>query len=82
MAGMTEEEASALDEEITNADISLKPGTGGIFARQALRRGKISFEIHDPFYSEKNQAELRRRIADVEAGKNLTPHELLEVDDE
>jgi len=34
MARMTEEEASALDDEITNADISLKPGTGGIFTRQ------------------------------------------------
>ena len=34
MARMTEEEARALDEEITNADITLKPGEGGIFARQ------------------------------------------------
>ena len=31
---MTEEEADALDEEITNADITLKPGGGGIFMRQ------------------------------------------------
>ena len=34
MAKMTEEEANALDEEITNADITLKPGKGGIFTRQ------------------------------------------------
>ena len=40
-----------------------------IFVRQALREGKIPFEIYDPFYSEKNQAELSRRIADIEAGK-------------
>jgi DNA-damage-inducible protein J len=40
-----------------------------IFARQSLRQGKIPFEIYDPFYSEKNQAELSRRIADVESGK-------------
>ena len=53
-----------------------------IFARQALRQGKIPFEIHDPFYSEKNQAELNRRIADIEAGKNLTAHELIEIEDE
>jgi hypothetical protein len=31
---MTEEEADALDTEITNADITLKPGKGGIFMRQ------------------------------------------------
>jgi len=34
MARMTEEEAIALDQEITNADITLKPGVGGIFTQQ------------------------------------------------
>ena len=53
-----------------------------IFARQALRQGKIPFEIYDPFYSEENQAELKRRIEDAEAGKNLTIHELIEIDNE
>lgn len=38
-----------------------------IFARQSLRQGKIPFEIYDPFYGEKNQAELKRRISEVEA---------------
>ena len=51
-----------------------------IFARQSLRQGKIPFEIYDPFYSEKNQAELSCRIADIEAGRNLTSHELVEAD--
>jgi len=39
-----------------------------VFARQSLRQGKIPFEIYDPFYSEKNQAELSRRIDEIEAG--------------
>ena len=52
-----------------------------IFARQSLRQGKIPFEIYDPFYSDKNQTELSRRIADIEAGKNLAVHELIEVDE-
>jgi hypothetical protein len=34
MARMTEEEANVLDEEITNADITLKTGKGGVFIRQ------------------------------------------------
>ena len=34
MARITEEEADALDVKITNADITLKPGEGGIFTRQ------------------------------------------------
>ena len=51
-----------------------------IFVRQVLRQGKIPFEIYDPFYSEKNQAELSLRIADIEAGKNLVVHELIEIE--
>lgn len=54
-----------------------------VFARQSLRQGKIPFEIFDPFYSERNQEELRRRIRDLEAGKaKLTVHDLIEVDDD
>ena len=53
-----------------------------VFARQSLRQGKIPFEIYDPFFSEKNQMELARRVADVEAGKNLSTHDLIEVEDE
>ena len=34
MARMTEEEANALDKEITNANITLIPGKGGIFTHQ------------------------------------------------
>ena len=34
MARMIEEEANILDEEITTAEIILKPGEGGIFIRQ------------------------------------------------
>ena len=48
-----------------------------IFARQALRQGKIPFEVYDPFFSEKNQERLARSIADAEAGK-VTIHELIE----
>jgi DNA-damage-inducible protein J len=44
-----------------------------MFIRQAVRQRGIPFEItartDDPFWSEENQAELRRRIADIESGK-------------
>lgn len=48
-----------------------------VFARQALRQGKIPFEIFDPFYSEKNQERLNRSIEKAETG-NVTAHELVE----
>ena len=78
-----------LDREIKEQAESLFNDLGmnlstafNIFARQALRQGRIPFEIYDPFYGEKNQAELSRRIADAEAGRNLTSHELIEAEDE
>jgi len=50
MARMTEEEANILDEEITNADITLTAGKGGIFMRQrelldALDRASADYLI-------------------------------------
>ena len=50
MARMTEEEANTLDEEITNADITLTSGRGGIFTRQrelldALDRASADYVI-------------------------------------
>ena len=69
--------------EILFNDLGMNLSTAfNIFARQALRQGRIPFEIYDPFYSPSNQGELRRRMADVEAGKNLSPHEIIEEADE
>lgn len=53
-----------------------------MFAKAVVRQNKIPFEIAaDPFYSEVNQAHLRRAIADLEAGKGQV-HELIEAGDE
>lgn len=53
-----------------------------MFAKAVVRQNKIPFEITaDPFYSEVNQAHLRKAIADLEAGKGKV-HELIEADDE
>ena len=54
-----------------------------VFARQALRHGGFPFAVNDPFYSEENQAELSRRIAEIEAGTaRLTVRELIEDGDD
>ena len=53
-----------------------------IFTKTAVRYGKIPFEIAvDPFWSEANQAHLRKAIAALEAGEGKE-HELIEVDDD
>lgn len=41
-----------------------------IFAKAVVRQGKIPFEIAaDPFWSETNQTEIKRRIEQIESGK-------------
>ena len=70
-------------EEMFN-DFGMNLSTAfNIFVRQSLRQRKIPFEICDPFYSEENQAELSRRIVEIESGKaNLITRELIEIEDE
>ncbi|MDR3279535.1 MAG: type II toxin-antitoxin system RelB/DinJ family antitoxin [Synergistaceae bacterium] len=54
-----------------------------MFARAVLRERKLPFEVTDAdsFYGEINMAHLRRIKADVEAGRNMSVHELIEVED-
>ncbi|MDZ4133838.1 MAG: type II toxin-antitoxin system RelB/DinJ family antitoxin [Dethiobacteria bacterium] len=55
-----------------------------VFAKTAVRQNRIPFEISaesDPFYSEVNQARLRKSVADLNAGKGKV-HELIEIADE
>ena len=54
-----------------------------MFIKQAVREQRIPFEIRvDPFYSAQNMERLRRAAADMEAGRNISEHELIEVDDD
>ncbi len=50
-----------------------------IFAKAAVREGRIPFEIKaDPFYSKKNMDKLLRAARDMDERKNCAVHELLE----
>ena len=56
-----------------------------IFATKVSKERRIPFDIAadpDPFYSEANMNRLRKAIADAKDGKNMTEHELIEVDDD
>ena len=54
-----------------------------IFATKVSKEKRIPFEVAvDPFYSEANMNRLRNAIADAKAGKNMTEHELIEVNDD
>lgn len=50
-------------------------------ARKVAEERRIPTEIvDDPFYSEANMARLRRAITDAKAGRNMSEHELIDVD--
>jgi DNA-damage-inducible protein J len=59
--------------EILFNDLGMNLSTAyNIFTRQALRQGKIPFEICDPFYSDDlSKSELIRRIKNIEEGKGI-----------
>jgi DNA-damage-inducible protein J len=55
-----------------------------MFARAVVREKRLPFEVSlagDPFYSEENMAHLNRVIADMDAGRNVSVHELTEAND-
>jgi DNA-damage-inducible protein J len=51
-----------------------------MFATKVAREKRLPFAVEvDPFYSEANQKELKRRVADLDAGRNCHTHELIET---
>lgn len=52
-----------------------------IFFRQVVRTGGVPFELKlDPFWDESNQLHLERAVADMNAGRNVSQHDIIEVD--
>ena len=56
-----------------------------MFARAVLRERRLPFDItleQDPFFNKNNLAHLRRVKADAEAGRNMSEHEIVEINDD
>ena len=53
-----------------------------LFAKKVVCTHEIPFKIcePDPFWSEENQAFLKKAVADIKNGVNVSEHELIEVD--
>lgn len=53
-----------------------------IFAKAAVREGRIPFEIKaDPFYSRRNMDRLEKAARDMDMRRNYATHDLLETDE-
>lgn len=51
-----------------------------IYLKRLGKERRIPFDlVANPFYSSKDIEVLDRRIADIKAGKNISEHELIEV---
>jgi DNA-damage-inducible protein J len=70
------------DFEQTCRDLGLNVTTAiTIFAKKMTREHRIPFDVSiDPFYSEANLAYLRQAAADADAGRHMTPHDLIDPD--
>jgi len=68
--------------EILFEDMGLNMTTAiNIFAKAVVRQGKIPFEIaSDPFWSEANQAHLRKAVAALNAGEGLIEKTMEELE--
>ena len=52
-----------------------------LFATKVTREQRIPFEISaDPFYSEEHVKMLAQRVDDMKHGRNVSQHELIEVE--
>ena len=53
-----------------------------LFAQKVVSTHEIPFKIcePDPFWSEENQAFLKKAVTDIKNGVNVSEHELIEVD--
>lgn len=55
------------------------PGAVRIFLYQLIRENGLPFQPKaDPFYSQSNMAHLKKVVDDLNAGKNLVQHDLIE----
>jgi len=53
-----------------------------VFAKESIRENRLPLSLRaDPFYCEPNMNYLRRAAADMDAGRNVSEHELIEVDE-
>jgi len=51
------------------------------FAKESIRDNRLPLSLRaDPFYSDANMDYLRRAAADMDAGRHVSEHELIEVD--
>ena len=75
------EDKKNMEQVCTELGLSMRAAFT-IFAKKVGREHRIPFDVSvDPFYSESNIKELKRRIESVRSGKStLEEHDLIEVD--
>lgn len=66
---MDENLKKQFETALDNVGMNMTTGIN-VFAKAVVRNHGIPFEVKaDPFWGEENQAELRRRVAELDSGK-------------
>lgn len=80
MVNFRMEENLKIDMEITCKKMGLTPSAAyTLFAKKVTMEQRIPFEITaDPFYSSQNMERLKRAVSDINSGRNVSEHELIE----
>ena len=68
--------------EMICKDMGLTPTAAyTLFAKKVTQERRIPFEITaDPFYNAQNIERLKRAMSDINAGRNMSEHDLIEAD--
>jgi len=68
--------------EMICKDMGLTPTAAyTLFAKKVTQERRIPFEITaDPFYNAQNIDRLKRAMSDINAGRNMSEHDLIEAD--
>lgn len=77
---LDEEDKKRMEQVCSEIGLSMSAAFT-IFAKKVGREKRIPFELNvDTFYSDENMKRLANAIADANAGRRMTVHDLLEAD--
>ena len=75
-----EQDKKRFDEFCTETGMNASVAVN-MYIKTVLREHRLPFAVTtDPFYNADNMELLKRRIADLKAGRNMHEHDLIEVD--
>lgn len=71
---------SSIEDICDHVGMSLPGFITSVVEKVVIDKKPIHEILDDPFYTEENLARLRKAVADVNAGRKISAHELIDAD--